>query len=682
MGKAMHLRSFLFSLRNRHFLAVDLVIFGISPTVAMLLRLESLSEFSHYASSVILYTWIFLFIKPFLLWGTRLYSIFWPYASVDALKTLALSAIVALVVEVALFFGVLYPSEVLPSMLPRTLPVINAVLTMVLVGSVRLAVRMLFEVSDRKQGGIPMKPVLIAGAGVAGALIVKELRMNPQVGLQPVAFLDDDTRLHGRRIHGVMVVGRLASLREVARRHRTQQVIIAMPTAPGKVVRDLVQACHAAGVTSRTVPGLFEIASGQARVSELREIQIEDLLRRGVIQTDPSEVRQLLEGKRVMVTGAGGSIGSELCRQIALSEPAQLVLLGHGENSIFKIANELKKRLPALKAPAVIADIRDRKRMQMVLRAYQPEVIFHAAAHKHVGLMQANVSEAVTNNVLGTRNLVELAAQYGAERFVMISSDKAVNPTSVMGVTKRIAELIVRDAAVTVGKPFVSVRFGNVLGSRGSVVPIFKAQIAVGGPVTVSDPKATRFFMTIPEAVQLVLQAGAMGTGGEVFVLDMGEPVRVLDLARDVIRLSGLTEGRDIDIVFTGLKPGEKLHEELFLANESPEQSRHPKILVCAKTGQTRLEPLFAGAGVEAPVGPVGREGDVVLRQSVQELIEAVQLRSMEPVLELIKRIVPEYQPTVATFPTFSSESQEKKGAVRADQRVISPSGDPVKSLT
>ncbi len=459
-----------------------------------------------------------------------------------------------------------------------------------------------------------------------------------------MAFLDDDPRKRGARIHGIPVAGTLADLPDAVKEYRAMQVIIAMPTAPGRVVRELVQACKQAGVIGRTVPGIFEILSGTARVSELRDIQIEDLLRRGVVKSDPIEISHLIHKKRVMVTGAGGSIGSELCRQIGLCNPSELILLGHGENSIFKIAKEMQKQLPASTVPAVIADIRDKKRMNMVFRAYRPEIIFHAAAHKHVGLMQTNVPEAITNNVLGTRNLVELAAQHDVERFVMISSDKAVNPTSIMGVTKRIAELVVHDMATTAGKPYVSVRFGNVLGSRGSVVPIFKAQIASGGPVTVSHPGVTRFFMTIPEATQLVLQAGAMGTGGEVFVLDMGDPVRIVDLAKDVIRLSGLTEGTDIDIVFTGLAPGEKLHEELFLASEHPVRSKHEKIFVCPNGVKSTLSPILAASGVDGPAGPQGTEGDVLLRQNVQELIEAVQFNSLQPVQELIKRIVPEYQ--------------------------------------
>jgi len=670
-------RSFLLGLRNRHFVAADLLIFAITPTLALLMRMNEWGDVLYFLPSLIIYTWITLICKPFLFWAAGLYNRFWPYASVDGVKALATSALASLALELLLFYGLLYPLDLLPVALPRSLPLLNTLLTMMFVGTTRLTVRMVFEATEQKKGAAPSKPVLVAGAGVAGAMVVKELRMNPSVGLNPVAFLDDDPRKRGARIHGIPVVGTLAQLPQAIKEFRALQVIIAMPTAPGKVVRDLAQACKEAGVSGRTVPGVFEILSGIAKVSQFREIQIEDLLRRGVVRSDPQEVSRLIHNKRVMVTGAGGSIGSELCRQIALFGPSELVLLGHGENTIFKIANDLKDRLPNSTVPAVIADIRDKKRMSWIFRTYRPEIIFHAAAHKHVGLMQTNVPEAVTNNVLGTRNLAELAAQYEVERFVMISSDKAVNPTSVMGVTKRIAELVVHDMATTTGKPFVSVRFGNVLGSRGSVVPIFKDQIAMGGPVTVSDPRVTRFFMTIPEAVQLVLQAGAMGSGGEVFVLDMGEPIKILDLAKEVIRLSGLTEGRDIDIVFTGLTPGEKLSEELFFPTEQPVRSQHEKIFVCPNGVKPTLNPILAGTGVDAPAGHQGSEGDVVLRQTVQELIEAVHLNSTQPVHDLIKRIVPEYQ----AFPE-TGLTPEPKLYIPENQPVVVDSTSEIRRKT
>jgi len=334
-----------------------------------------------------------------------------------------------------------------------------------------------------------------------------------------------------------------------------------------------------AGVQTRTVPGIFDIISGRVAVASLREVEIQDLLRREPIQTDLEQVRVLATGETVLVTGAGGSIGSELCRQLARLEPAQVLVMGHGENSIFDVMAELTERYPHLEAVPIIGDVRDRQRMRLIFERYRPYAVFHAAAHKHVPLMEENVAEAITNNVLGTKNVAELSAEYGVEHLVLISTDKAVRPTNVMGATKRVAEQIVQEVAEATGRNFVAVRFGNVLGSRGSVVPTFLRQIQAGGPVTVTHPEMRRYFMTIPEAVQLVLQAGAIGKGGEVFVLDMGEPVKILDLATDLIRLSGLEVGSDVEIRFTGTRPGEKLYEELFFDSESALPTDHPKVL-------------------------------------------------------------------------------------------------------
>ena len=371
-------------------------------------------------------------------------------------------------------------------------------------------------------------------------------------------------------------------------RYDVEEVIIAMPRATGIVVRQVVKAAMEAGVQTRTVPGIFDIISGLVAVASLREVEIQDLLRREPIQTDLEQVRVLATGETVLVTGAGGSIGSELCRQLARLEPAQVLVMGHGENSIFDVMAELTERYPHLEAVPIIGDVRDRERMRLIFERYRPYAVFHAAAHKHVPLMEENVAEAITNNVLGTKNVAELSAEFGVEHLVMISTDKAVRPTNVMGATKRVAEQIVQEIAEAHERKFVAVRFGNVLGSRGSVVPTFLRQIRSGGPVTVTHPEMRRYFMTIPEAVQLVLQAGAIGRGGEVFVLDMGEPVKVLDLATDLIRLSGLEVGTDIEIRFTGTRPGEKLYEELFFDSESSIPTDHPKVLR-AKNGALPL---------------------------------------------------------------------------------------------
>jgi FlaA1/EpsC-like NDP-sugar epimerase len=388
-----------------------------------------------------------------------------------------------------------------------------------------------------------------------------------------------------------------------------------------------VKAAMEAGVRTRTVPGMFDIISGRVAVASLRQVEIQDLLRREPIQTDLEQVRVLATGETVLVTGAGGSIGSELCRQLAQLEPAQLLVVDHGENSVFDVMAELTERFPSLDAVPIIGDIRDRERMRVVFERYRPYAVFHAAAHKHVPLMEDNVSEAITNNVLGTRNIAELSAEYGADHLVLISTDKAVRPTNVMGATKRIAEQIVQEIAESTGRNFVAVRFGNVLGSRGSVVPTFLRQIQSGGPVTVTHPEMRRYFMTIPEAVQLVLQAGAIGKGGEVFVLDMGEPVRILDLAMDLIRLSGLEVGGDIEIRFSGTRPGEKLYEELFFDSESALPTDHPKVLR-AKNGAL---PTGLGRAVGLLVDGARRGwGDEQLRSLLGRMVPDFRVDEVE----------------------------------------------------
>jgi FlaA1/EpsC-like NDP-sugar epimerase len=463
---------------------------------------------------------------------------------------------------------------------------------------------------------------LIVGAGAAGEMIVKELLGHPQLGLNPVGFVDDDRSKHGHRLNDLPVLGPITALERIVLAQEIDEVVIAMPRAPGTLVRQIVRGALAVGVKTRTVPGIYDILSGRVTVASLRQVEIQDLLRREPIQTDLDQVRVLATGETVLVTGAGGSIGSELCRQLARLEPAQILLLGHGENSIFDILAELTERFPTVTAVPIIADVRDRERIHQVFEQYRPYSVFHAAAHKHVPLMEGNIAEAVTNNVLGTKNVAEVSAELGVEHLVLISTDKAVRPTNIMGATKRVAEQIVQEVAEGHERKFVAVRFGNVLGSRGSVVPTFLRQIQTGGPVTVTHPEMRRYFMTIPEAVQLVLQAGAIGRGGEVFVLDMGEPVKVLDLATDLIRLSGLEVGTDIEIRFSGTRPGEKLYEELFFDSESAIATDHPKVLR-ARNG----------------VLPIG------LSAEVDALVERARTGgSDDEIREMLVRLVPDFK--------------------------------------
>ncbi len=581
-------------LRNRHFLLADIFFLALAPAASLWIRLDGGADLVHYLPSLLAYTLGTLLLRLVVFHRMGLYNRFWRYATVDELYQIALAVFLGSVLIGAVFYSPL--SLDLPGMeLPRSVPFIEALLVLLAVGSVRFSVRLaegnLRQSLAHTRGQNGAARVLIMGAGIAGQMVARELLSNPELKMVPVGFLDDDTHKQGVKIMGLPVLGDRGKLPEVVRAQRVSQVIIAMPRASGQSIRELRDRCEAAGVSAKTVPAMFEILQGSVGVTQLRPVQIEDLVRRERNRTDIGAVEDYLCGRRVLVTGGGGSIGSELCRQILRCWPAEIILVGHGENSIFETANELQRLIARMKLggsrnPIVlrtyIADVRSADRVDSIMRTVQPHVIFHAAAHKHVPLMEANVSEAVTNNVFGTENLLNAALEYGVERFVMISSDKAVNPTSVMGASKRAAELLVLEAARKSGKPYVAVRFGNVLGSRGSVVLTFKRQIAEGGPVTVSDPAMTRFFMTIPEAVQLVLQAAVLGDCGEVFVLDMGQPVRIVDLARDLIELSGLQVGRDIEIAFTGVRPGEKLYEELFVEGERYEPTCHEKVLIAA----------------------------------------------------------------------------------------------------
>ncbi len=506
-----------------------------------------------------------------------LYRRIWIYASTHELRLITAAVTTASVLTSGVMLTLISAGLVIPGM-PRSALGIDWLLSLVLIGGSRFALRILAEQSAAPRNGTSRR-ALVIGAGDAGALVVRELQRSSQLNLTPVGFLDDDPGKQKQEIYGVPVIGFIKDLAEVLENEHVNEVIFAIPSAPGRVVRLVHETCRLKGISSRTMPGIYELIGGKVSVSRLREVDITDLLRREPTHINEDMIGEVLTGKRVLVTGAGGSIGRELSRQIARWNPAELILLGHGENSIFETLIELKEDYPSLKFQGVIADIKDRTRLKAVFDDHQIQVVFHAAAHKHVPLMQANIEEAVLNNVLGTRNVVETSIEFEVERLVLISTDKAVRPVNVYGATKRLAEMIVLDAAHRTGRAFSVVRFGNVLGSRGSVIPIFKRQIANGGPVLITHPDMERYFMTIPEAVHLVLQAASMGTGGEAFLLDMGQQIRILELAEDLIRLSGLEPGRDIEIEFTGIRPGEKLSEELWEEGKTYEKTAHPDIV-------------------------------------------------------------------------------------------------------
>lgn len=622
-----------FSPRNRYVFLIDLLIIAITGIGSFALLFELGERFIFYLPQALWMVGLALVVKPFIFYNFGLYRRFWVYASVSELKI-----IVAAVTTGSIFLSI---SIVILTTLqqtyalrylgfPRSALVIDWLLSLVLIGSSRFAIRILAETRGASgDGKTHPKRIAIVGAGDAGALVLREIQKNSQTNMEPVCFVDDDPVKQRQLIQNVVVAGTIKDLGKLIEGRKIEEVIIAIPSAPGMVVRQVAEICRAKQIPFKTMPGIYELIGGKVNVSRLREVDISDLLRRSPAQIETDQVGMHIINKRVMVTGAGGSIGRELCRQIARWGPAGLILLGHGENSIFEILTELQQNYPGLPAFPVICDVRDVDRMNNIFDNQRPQVIFHAAAHKHVPLMEANVEEAVTNNILGTRNIVELSVNYEVEQLIMISTDKAIRPTSVMGATKRMAELIVLDAAHKSGKEFTVVRFGNVLGSRGSVVPHFKEQIARGGPITVTHPDMERYFMTIPEAVHLVLQAMAMGSGGEVFVLKMGEQVRIAGLAEDLIRLSGLEPGRDIEIVYTGVRPGEKLSEELWDQWATFEQTQHPEIL------QLLDEDILSGSPLHQVIDELihlAREGDPAgIVKILDEMIPGAGVRSTPP---------------------------------------------------
>lgn len=629
----------LCKLRNRHFAIADIIIFLISPLLALGLRLDGRVDFSLYQAGLLWFTLIFLGVKSILLYGMGFYKRFWRYASIDELQQITVAMTLAILLQNVIFFQSLALGLTLFDELPRSLPLLDAIVSFLLVGAIRFWVRAIEHSRLYRRARFRRDRVLVVGAGSAGVSLVQEMQRNPSLGLRPVAFVDDDPAKLHLRIRRLPVAGNRNCIPELVRSLHIRKVIIAMPTAPGKVIREVLDICQEVGVPTRTLPGIHEILNGRVSIGRVRDVQIEDLLRRDPVQMDVEQVSHLIRGKRVLITGAGGSIGSELCRQVLQRYPSEIMLLGHGENSIFNIQQELEKSLRNLQAEqqwpslpkisACIADIRFLPRLEYAFQQFKPQIIFHAAAHKHVPMMEFNVPEAISNNVQGTRNLVNLALKYHVQRFVMISTDKAVNPTNIMGASKRVAEMLVLQAAQQSGRAYEVVRFGNVLGSRGSVVPTFKRQIAEGGPVTVTHPDICRYFMTIPEAVQLVLQAAVIGRGGEVFMLDMGQPVKIVDLAKELIQLSGHELGKTMHITFTGLRPGEKLYEELFIPGEQYDATQHPKLFVV--TNASGIVPGYLDASVNVLYkAALDNDAERIITQLTQ-LVPGFKHQSLRP---------------------------------------------------
>lgn len=648
----------LLSMRNKHLLICDICLFAITPLLALMIRLDGDFSLNAYIKELGTTTILFLAVKLTLFWSLGFYRRYWRYASIEELTYIAMLVLAAVIIQSLLFDILQYIPHLAREKLPQSLPFIDGLLSFIFIGGLRFSVRAVERSSQKASFFHTNERVLVVGAGNAGVSLVQEMQINPQLGFYPVAYIDDDPQKLNVHIRGIPVVGDRFHIPQAVQSLQIQKVIIAMPTVAGKVIREIVDICNTTGVHTSTLPGIHEILNGRVRVDSIRDVRIEDLLRRESVQTDIEKVAKFIAGKKIIITGAGGSIGSELCRQIFNCRPAEMILLGHGENSVFNIQQELQQLVQVIKPDsqtqpntprisAFIADIRFRSRLEDAFARFKPDVIFHAAAHKHVPLMELNPAEAISNNVIGTKNLLDLAQQYDVKHFVMISTDKAVNPTNVMGASKRVAEMLVLQAAITSGKPYVAVRFGNVLGSRGSVVPTFKKQIAAGGPVTVTHPDICRYFMTIPEAVQLVLQAVILGRSGEVLMLNMGEPVKIVDLAKELIHLSGYEVHKDIEIVFTGLRPGEKLFEELFIEGEEYDPTEHEKLFMVKNA--SRIIPDSLEVTVEA-------------------LCQAADKNDANTIIFLLKQIVPKYCPQSAKSLSYT-DIQEKNQTSRLDTK-------------
>lgn len=608
MKSILHGWQNLLSRRTYALVLVHLILFALSYEIALWLRFDMAVPTAEREVFWRTLPWV-LGVKMMMFYLFGSVHGWWRYVTFSDLA--ALLRVSTLATITIAFIDYLFVA----SQIPRAVLLLDWGITILLIGGLRSACRLMREswwpvISLRER-----KPTLLIGAVEGGEALARQIHTNVNMDYRVVGFLDEDRSRRGSRLGGIPFLGSPSDAVALARIYRAKDLLIMANTLPGERLRELVQRCGKAGITVKMIPPVDEIVSGTFQ-GMVRDVDINDLLRRDPIQLDSEAINNMLSGRRVLVTGAGGSIGSEICRQIAKSNPGCLVLVERAENGLFFFERELIAAGHGDFLVPCIADICDKQRMRAVFEKYQPEVVFHAAAHKHVPLMEANPSEAIKNNVIGTADLARLSREFGVERFVMISTDKAVNPTSIMGASKQLAERYVHALSETSETKFVAVRFGNVLASNGSVVPIFREQIQRGGPVTVTDPEMRRFFMTIPEASQLVLQAAAMGDGGEIFVLDMGEPVKILDLAKDLIRLSGLSLD-EIPIVFTGKRPGEKLFEELYLDDEETLPTPHPKLRV-AYHRPFEIECLDQAL---RELKILGESSDDVIREKLQELV-------------------------------------------------------------
>jgi len=602
-----------------------IIAFAVSLLLSFLLAHNMLLQRSWLVEQYPILLLFFVIIKLVVFGFFKQYRGWWRYVGISDLLGILRASLVSTLVIVALWYSFMSTTAIRQALKAITeigqgIFMADMFATVLLLAGLRMAIRLYYEEFRTEERG-PLKRFLIVGAGNAGEELLRAIHHMPVAHYDVVGFVDDDTRKRGMFIHGLPVLGTVEELPKLCRDRNIEEIAIAMPSASHRERRRVIQVCEGIKIRFQTVPSITDIASGKLGVSQIRNVDINDLLGREAVELDLGSIEAFLKDKVILVTGSGGSIGSEMCRQVCNFGPKLLLLIEQAENPLFYIERELRYRFPGLSIKAIICNITDKIRVDEIFEKYHPEVVIHAAAHKHVPLMELNPGEAVKNNIVGTQITADAANSYGVTNFVMISTDKAVNPSSIMGSSKRIAEIYIQDLSRTSKTHFVTVRFGNVLDSEGSVVPIFKKQIAEGGPVTVTHPEMKRYFMTIPEASQLVLQAATMGKGGEIFVLDMGEPVKIVDLAKELITLSGFSPVEDIEIEFTGMRLGEKLFEELSIEGEDMLRTSHPKIRVWKNI-------------------PMDRDK---LRAGISKLIDVARGQDHHQIVEKIRELVPEY---------------------------------------
>lgn len=610
--------------KNGKLMIYDIIVVVLSLYFAILLRFDfgTAAEFDYYIYFFKLSVIPVILITVFFNIVFNLYDRLWKYASVEELLSIIYATSISNIVFIIYSYLVTY--KLFGShyyRFPYTVHIIFWLLSVIAIGGIRFFYRIM-ENRKQKQSIDGNSPnLLIIGAGDAAAMLIKEIKKREDLNYNIVGLIDDDVSKKQKYINGIKVIGTRNDIKRICSKNNINEIMLAIPSADSMTKKQIINICKDTNCRLKTLPGIYEIIDGKVSISKLRDVSIEDLLGREEVKLDNDNINDFIKGKVILVTGGGGSIGSELCRQIAKFAPKKLLILDIYENNAYDLQMELNYNCPNLNKEVIIASIRDEDRIREIFEKYKPEVVFHAAAHKHVPLMEDNPREAVKNNIIGTYNVVKCCHDFKTKKFVQISTDKAVNPTNVMGATKRFCEIMIQAFDKISDTEYVAVRFGNVLGSNGSVIPLFKKQIAHGGPVTVTDPKINRFFMTIPEAAQLVIQAGAMAKGGEIFVLDMGEPVKIVDLARDLITLSGYKPDEDIKIEFTGLRPGEKLYEEPLMDEVALTTTEHKKIFV-EKPAETSID---------------------FIEKSIKEFKGAVTMDD-EKIIKLVKEKVPTYK--------------------------------------